>query len=426
MQKVPAGKWLGFNVIIWGVAVAATSGVKGYTTLVVARVFLGLFEATIGPSLMIISSQYYTKKEQAPRFSFWYLGLGVAQIIGGLISYGFQHVHHASISGWRIMFIVLGIVTSIVGASVFFLIPDTPMKARFLTEVEKVALLRHISDNKTGVWNKKFNYKQIFEAIFDVQVWLLTLMVVLVRTSFSSIRSLCIVPCFISVIEPNLISANSFKQSVSSGVVTTYSSTLIRNMGFSSPHAALLNMPSGVVSIVSTLAVGIGIRKADNRWAWVFGCSIPGIIGGGLMSFLPSSNKAGCLIGIYLVNAIVAPLPVIYHWTAANCAGYTKRAFCSALVAGSFSIGNIIGPQTFQARDAPQYHPAKIAVLATQAAAGVLAVVLFGYYVWENKRRDARDAAEPTEVVDTSSEDHKVEAWSGLTDKENRSFRYVY
>ena len=426
MQKVPAGKWLGFNVIIWGVAVAATSGVKGYTTLVVARVFLGLFEATIGPSLMIISSQYYTKKEQAPRFSFWYLGLGVAQIIGGLISYGFQHVHHASISGWRIMFIVLGIVTSIVGASVFFMIPDTPMKAPFLTEVEKVALLRHISDNKTGVWNNKFNYKQIFEAIFDVQVWLLTLMVVLVRTSFSSIRLFCTVPCFISVIESNLIPANSLKQSVSSGVVTTYSSTLIRNMGFSPPHAALLNMPSGVVSIVSTLAVGIGIRKAENRWAWVFGCSIPGIIGGGLMSFLPSSNKAGCLIGIYLVNAIVAPLPVIYHWTAANCAGYTKRAFCSALVAGSFSIGNIIGPQTFQARDAPQYHPAKIAVLATQAAAGVLAVVLFGYYVWENKRRDARDAAEPTEVVDTSSEDHKVEAWSGLTDKENRSFRYVY
>lgn len=190
LQKVPAGKWLGFNVIIWGVAVAATAGVKGYTTLVVARVFLGLFEATIGPSLMIISSQYYTKKEQAPRFSFWYLGLGVAQIIGGLISYGFQHVHHASISGWRIMFIVLGIVTSIVGAVVFFFIPDTPMKARFLTEVEKVALLKHISENKTGVWNKKFNYKQIFEAIFDVQVWLLTLMVVLVRILLSFLTTI--------------------------------------------------------------------------------------------------------------------------------------------------------------------------------------------------------------------------------------------
>lgn len=114
------------------------------------------------------------------------------------------------------------------------------------------------------------------------------------------------------------------------------------------------------------------------------------------MSFLPNWDKAGLLIGVYLVNAIVAPLPVIYQWTAANCAGYTKRAFASALVAGSFSVGNIIGPQTFQVRDAPDYRPAKIAVLATQAAAAVLSVVLFGYYVWENKRRDARNNAQPT------------------------------
>ncbi|OKL61076.1 hypothetical protein UA08_03076 [Talaromyces atroroseus] len=394
LQKVPAGKWLGFNVFLWGVVVAGTAGVKNYATLVVARVFLGIFEATIGPSLMIICSQYYTKSEQAPRFSFWYLGLGVAQITGGLISFGFQHVDaNAPLSGWRIMFIVLGIFTALVGVVVYFFIPDTPMKARFLSEVEKVALLRHISVNKTGIWNEKFEMKHIFESVLDVQVWLLTLMVVL--------------------------------QSVSSGVVTTYSSTLIRNMGFTGEQSALLNMPGGVVSIFFTILVGVGIRKLDHRWAWVFMCSIPGIIGGGLMSFLPNSNKAGLLIGVYLVNAIVAPLPVIYHWTAANCAGYTKRSFCSALVAGSFSIGNIIGPQTFQARDAPQYRPAKIAVLATQAGAAVLAVVLYAYYVWENKRRDARAAAEP-EAIDSSSETFNSEAWSGLTDKENCSFRYVY
>lgn len=390
---MPAGKWLGINVTLWGVVVAATSRVHNYTGLVVGRVFLGLFEATIGPSLMIISSQYYTKKEQAPRFCFWYLGLGFGQIVGGLVSFGFQHVSkNAPLEGWRIMFIVLGIVTSLVGVATFVFLPDTPMKARFMSEVEKVALLKHISSNKTGVWSGKFEIKQVIEAVLDPQVWLLTLMVVL--------------------------------QSVSSGVVTTYSSTLIRNLDFTSKQAALLNMPSGIVSIFFTLLVGIGIRHASHRWAWVFFCSIPGIIGGALMSFLPKGNKAGLLIGVYLVNAIVAPLPVIYHWTAANCAGYTKRAFTSALVAGSFSIGNIIGPQTFQARDAPEYRPAKIAVLATQAAAGILAVVLFGYYVWENKRRDARKASTGAGSDDASSLNET--AWSGLTDKENKSFRYVY
>jgi len=206
---------------------------------------------------------------------------------------------------------------------------------------------------------------------------------------------------------------------VSSGVVTTYSSTLIAGFGFSGPTAALLNTPSGIISIFFTLLVGYGIRKTSHRWAWNVLCTIPGIIGGGLLSFLPKSNTAGVLVGIYLVNAIVATLPITYQWTMANCAGHTKRAFASALVAGSFSVGNIIGPQTFLARDAPEYRPAKIAVLATQSAAAVLSVVLFLYYFWQSRHRDQTQGHVNASMVDEMK-------WAALTDRENPSFRYAY
>ncbi|KAJ5112046.1 hypothetical protein N7532_000091 [Penicillium argentinense] len=383
LQKIPAAKWLGINVFLWGVAAAASAGARDYPTLLVSRIFLGIFEATVGPSLMLISSQYYTRSEQAPRFTFWYMGLGVAQILGGIISFGFQHVTGASMEGWRIMFLVLGLITAVVGALTFIFIPDTPIKASWLSSAEKVALLHHVSENQTGIWSSAVNLSQIAEALLDPQLWLLTLTTILI--------------------------------SVSSGVVTTYSSTLIAGFGFSGPISALLNTPSGLVSIFFTLLVGIGIRKTSNRWAWNILCTIPGIIGGGLMSFLPKSNTAGVLIGVYLVNAIVATLPILYQWTMANCAGHTKRAFASALVAGSFSVGNIIGPQTFQERDAPEYRPAKIAVLATQAAAAVLSVVLFGYYVLVNRRRQGKGEVVVEEVK-----------WAGLTDRENLAFRYAY
>lgn len=36
------------------------------------------------------------------------------------------------------------------------------------------------------------------------------------------------------------------------------------------------------------------------------------ILGGALMSFLPITNKNGILAGIYLVNAVVAPLTIFY------------------------------------------------------------------------------------------------------------------
>jgi MFS family permease len=109
------------------------------------------------------------------------MGLGVAQILGGLISFGFQHVHHASMEGWRIMFLVLGLITSVVGGLTFFFIPDTPIKATWLSESEKVALLEHVSENQTGVWSTTLNLSQILEAVCDVQLWLLTVTTILVQ-----------------------------------------------------------------------------------------------------------------------------------------------------------------------------------------------------------------------------------------------------
>ncbi|KOS17304.1 Thiamine pathway transporter THI73 [Escovopsis weberi] len=395
LQVVPAGKWLGINVVFWGIATACGAAAHNYHTLLATRIFLGIFEATIGPSLMLISSQWYTKSEQAPRFSFWYLGLGLGQILGGAISYGFQHVHHAGsehLSGWRIMFILLGSVTVVFGIWAIFFLPDSPMKASWLSDDEKVALLKHVSVNQTGVQSREFRPKEIIEALLDPQIYLLVLSVLLVNLSRQ--------PC---------------------GVVTTYSATLIRSMGYRPEKAALMNMPSGAVSIFFILLVGFGIRKQSNRWAWIISCIIPAIIGGALMSFLnPKTYHAAALAGIYLVNAVVAPLPIFYSWTVANVSGGTKRAFAAAAIGGSFSVGNIIGPQTFQARDAPDYHPAKIAVMSTQAGCAFTTLLLFAYYAWCNKKRGGRRSAQTEEAYMCA------DVWVARTDRENKMFLYSY
>ncbi|OBT65510.1 hypothetical protein VE03_05032 [Pseudogymnoascus sp. 23342-1-I1] len=391
LQKIPPGKWLGINVCLWGISCAASAGATNYHTLLASRIFVGMFEAAIAPCLMLISSQYYTKSEQAPRFAIWYCGLGVGQILGGLVSFAFQHVTNRSFRSWQAMFVFIGVATALVGIATFFILPDSPMKAKWLSEPEKAALLKHVSVNQTGIQNKHFKVGQALEVLGDVQIWLLT------------VCTICI--------------------SVSSGVITTYSSTLIQSFGFTPQRTALLNMPSGVVSIAAALIVGFGVRHSENRWAWLALCCIPGMIGGGLMSFMPPNNRAALLVGIYLVNAITGTLTVIYQWTMANVSGHTKRSVAAALIAGSFSIGNIIGPQTFQARDAPGYRPAKIAVMASQGGGAVVAVVLFGYYVWANKQKDKRQAV--AGGSDLSAGDEKV-LWENLTDKENPNFRYVY
>lgn len=101
LQWVPIAKWLGANMVLWGIAAACTAAAKDYHSLLAARIFLGILEAAMAPSLMLLSSQWYTKSEAAPRFSIWYAGLGLGQILGGVISYGFQGIQPPSFSGWR-------------------------------------------------------------------------------------------------------------------------------------------------------------------------------------------------------------------------------------------------------------------------------------------------------------------------------------
>jgi hypothetical protein len=63
-------------------------------------------------------------------------------------------------------------------------------------------------------------------------------------------------------------------------------------------------MPSGIVSIVSTMASTYAIAKGFSRWLAIDILLIPTLLGSCLMSFLPTENKGGCLAGIYLVNTV--------------------------------------------------------------------------------------------------------------------------
>lgn len=88
----------------------------------------------------------------------------------------------------------------------------------------------------------------------------------------------------------------------------------------------------------------------------------------------------------------------------------------------AFAIGNIIGPQTFRALEAPVFQSAKISLVCTWSISGILALVLVSYYVWANKRRAARQQGTVAEGDEVS----EAKAFAGLTDGQNKEFRYTY
>ena len=94
------------------------------------------------------------------------------------MSYIFQQVKHQAIAGWQIMFIVLGAVTVSIGIVAFLVLPNSPIEARFLSEAEKLALLKHVSVNRTGMENKNIKLWQLLEGLLDPQLWLMTFLTI--------------------------------------------------------------------------------------------------------------------------------------------------------------------------------------------------------------------------------------------------------
>ena len=87
----------------------------------------------------------------------------------------------------------------------------------------------------------------------------------------------------------------------------------------------------------------------------------------------------------------------------------------NAILLIGFCIGNIIGPETFREADAPDFTPAKITIVAMDASAIFLTILLLIYYKWENYRRDRIGQEHQPDIE-----------FSDLTDKENQELRYRY
>lgn len=115
--------------------------------------------------------------EQPLRVGFWYIGTGTGTIIGALASYGFQHYTAKAFKSWQILFLLMGLITIVVGACVILFLPDNPMKSR-LTRDEKVWAIERLRENQTGIENKHWKMMQAVECLKDPHTWMLSLITI--------------------------------------------------------------------------------------------------------------------------------------------------------------------------------------------------------------------------------------------------------
>ena len=100
----------------------------------------------------------------------------------------------------------------------------------------------------------------------------------------------------------------------------------------------------------------------------------------------------------------------------ANIAGHTKKVTLYAWFYISNCVGNIIGPQTFRANQAPAYTGGTVGMIVSYAAS-IICILVYGALCRASNRR--RLQAIDDAVVASESD------WLDLTDKQNKGFKYT-
>ncbi|KAG6886708.1 hypothetical protein C0992_002726, partial [Termitomyces sp. T32_za158] len=338
-QKLRVAKYLGTNVVLWGIILMLHAVGTSFGAFFTLRVLLGMLESCVAPILILIVSMFYKKDEQAQRISWFYLMNGLTQVFGGFIAYGVSFDDGKRLPPYKIIYILLGGLAIVIGILVLIWLPDSPVHAGFLTKEERIAALERVRDDQGGTENKILKKSQILEAVTDVRTWLIVL------------------------------------------------STL--------------------------LTILIGLNDSQQKGPLLFGKKHH-------LRFTCEKCQHSSLAA-YLTGTFGSALSTIYAWNASNTAGHTKKSTINAMTLVAFAVGNIIGTEIFQPKDAPDYIPGKIAIMVLLSVQLVVCVLLR----WINLRLNARKVAQIEKIrvskgwnnadIQRERERH---AFADLTDKQ--------
>lgn len=360
-----------------------------YAGLIALRTLLGACESAITPAMVIFTSQWYKAEEQFLRTAFWFCCNEFGTIMGGAIAYGISvHAETYSLHGWKILFIVVGLMTVVVGVAFYFHIPDTPAQAWFLSDEEKLIVIERIRSNQQGFGNKHFKKKQLIEALLDINTWLY----------------------FFFAIASN----------IPNGALTNFGNILLKDdFKYTAQESLYMNMPTGAVQIVGCLLFAYSYKYIPHRMAISIFALVISLACSCMLAFANNSAQAR-LAGYYLL--FVYPVATICALScfSSNTAGHTKKVCTNAIFLIGYCVGNLIGPQTFIEAQAPNYSGGKVSIVVCYCAGIVFLGLIYFNYMSSNKKRD-RKKVELGEDFDPKIDN--VE-FADLTDKENPNFRY--
>ncbi|KAL7420650.1 hypothetical protein Q5752_004601 [Cryptotrichosporon argae] len=418
LVRFPVNYWISGCFLAWGSSLCIMAGMKNFAGLAVMRFFLGGFEASIAPSMLILTAMYWTRREQPLRNNIWYSMNGISAILGSLLTYGLGHAK-SSLRPYELIFLTCGLMSVALAIPTFWLLPRHPATARFLSDEDKYIALERIRMNNTGTQNTNFRWDQVRECLTDPKCWMY----------------MCMVFCI----------------SIVSGGISSFGPLILKGFGLNQFQTILYNMIPGAVAITSNIVTALVITKTKYKSPVLFVASLFPLAAAAALYKMPRGVAyKNELLAVYFVLQVYQCItPIIFTWSFSNTAGHTKKTTLTGMLYVGLCVGNIAAPQLYKTAESPYYHTGLTANLACLAALTGLIVLQTLYMRYLNARNVERRRAlgKTGELVDFSLEasgnweklrqeqrakdqaeghveQHNTQAFDDLTDRQNEDFIY--
>ncbi|RSH93490.1 hypothetical protein EHS25_007846 [Saitozyma podzolica] len=389
VNVVHTGIFVGIVTTLWGITLLCMAACTNFGGLATVRLFLGIFEAGILPSFMVLQAKWWRRSEQALRTALWYNTF--AGIFGGILSFAIGHIQ-GKLAVWRYIFLIYGSVTVLLGIIVVLALPDSPVNAWFLSHDERLRATARLAENQQGQDAKKFNFKHCVEAVRQPRYWVVLIFVL--------------------------------AQSITNAGITNFNPLIISGFGYSQSKTTLMATPQAAVALVAQVVLSLMALYIPNIRCllWMLSC-LPALAGAIMVHVLDSQiQRQAALAGVYLMGFYNVPWVLCLSLVTSNTAGTTKKSFSSVSVAIAYAVGNIIGPQFFLSSQSPTYYLGIYAMMVCFAVMFACGGVYWALVYYENRRRDRLYGVPSLGQSDVVNEVFHA----GDTDGVNKQFRYSY
>ncbi|KAL8688123.1 MAG: hypothetical protein Q9218_005885 [Villophora microphyllina] len=301
---------------------------------------------------------YYKRYEMQRRYTFYNTAGIIAGAFGGFLAYALAKMDglggHA---GWRWIFIIEGLLTSVVAIASKWLIVDWPEDAKFLNKEERALLLDRLEKDEGFAKMDKLDKKSLRRILGDWKIWVGGLMYLGTCTSTYSI--------------------------------SYYLPTVLKEFGYSASDAQVQTIPIYAAALVVAIFTAWTSDRLRHRFGFVILGAAINVIGYIVLLAQAKTSVKVRYMALYLVECglwIGSPVEIV--WIASNLGGHYKRAIGSAIQVATGNMSGFIASNVFITSQAPRYPVGYGVALGMTVVAAVAATVLFASLRRENKLRD--------------------------------------